>query len=58
MKPREQLDERLAAGDVIIVDGGMVAFLVADWTVRARRTMHHPGIYVHDRKTFALQRAP
>ena len=48
----------LAAGcrqaDVLIVDGGMVPYLMEDWTVVVSKVMRKAEIYVHERRTFSL----
>ena len=42
--------------DVLLVDGGMLPHLHADWQAAASATMRRPEIYVHDRSTFRLVR--
>jgi hypothetical protein len=44
--------------DVMVVDGGMVAHLQPDWHLVAGRAMRRSEIYIHDRATFRLLRAP
>jgi hypothetical protein len=50
---------RIAQGcrdaDVLIVDGAVLPHLHHDWYTTAREAMRSPGIYVHDRKTYALR---
>ena len=41
--------------DILIVDGALLPHLHHDWYATARRSMRSPGIYVHDRKTYALR---
>ena len=43
--------------DVLIVDGGMLAYLCSDWQAAASRGMRRPEIYIHDRATYKLQAA-
>jgi hypothetical protein len=44
--------------DLMLVDGAMIPHLQPDWQVVAGRAMRRPEIYVHDRRTFRLSRAP
>ena len=52
----------LAAGcrdaDLVIVDGGMVPYLQDGWEGVASSGMKNREIYVHDRSTFSLRKAP
>ncbi len=52
----------LAAGckdaNVLIVDGEMVPHLQADWASVASNVMKGREIYIHDRATYALRKAP
>ena len=50
------LAEGCRDADVLLVDGGMLPFLTADWQAVAASVMRRPEIYVHDRKTFRLSR--
>jgi hypothetical protein len=49
------LAEGCRDADVLIVDGGMLPCLSADWQKDVRPTMRRPEIYVHDRKDFRLK---
>jgi hypothetical protein len=50
----------LAAGcrdaDILLVDGGMIPYLVDDWVATAASAMRRKEIYVHDRATYKLSR--
>jgi hypothetical protein len=50
---------RIAQGcrdaDVLIVDDAVLPHLPDEWYATARQAMRSPGIYVHDRKAYALR---
>jgi hypothetical protein len=44
------------SADVLLVDGGMLPYLPADWATVGASAMRRKEIYVHDRATFRLTR--
>jgi hypothetical protein len=50
-----RIEQGCRDADVLIVDGAILPHLHNDWYTTARQAMRSPGIYVHDRKTYALR---